>query len=101
MGIPKLMQDLLPYAEDVVLGPRTTELPRLTLPVVRAVVIDGPSLVYHVYSRLHRRTASAVNDVDAQPSYTEISLGVFELLTTLTSRQIDMSDSRNPNLPAS
>ena len=101
MGIPKLMQDLLPYAQEVVLGSRTTELPRLTLPVVHEVVLDGPSLIYYVYSRLYPRTASALNDADMQPSYTEISLGVFELLMTLTDRQIDMSDSRKLSLPAS
>ena len=100
MGIPKLMQDLMPYAEDVVLG-RSTAQPephRLTWPVVNKVVIDGPSLVYYVYSRLYPRIASSVVSIDAQPSDTEMSLGVWEFLAALTSRQIEVSDSRNPIL---
>lgn len=101
MGIPKLMQDLLPYAEAIVLGCPREEQPRLTLPVIRKVVIDGPSLVYYVYSRLYPRCDSSVAGVDAQPSYTEIHLGVVEFLATLTSRQIDMSDSHGLNPPPS
>jgi hypothetical protein len=101
MGIPKLMQDLLPYADAIVLGGPTGELSRLPLPAVRNVVIDGPSLVHYVYSRLHPRCDSSVAGVDAQPSYSEINLGVKEFLTALTSRQVDMCDGHSPNPPAS
>lgn len=88
------MQDLLPYADEIVLGSRKGEPSRHTVPVIRKIVIDGPSLVYYVYSRLYPRCGSSVAGVDAQPSYTEISLGVVEFLRVLTSRQIDMFDSQ-------
>jgi hypothetical protein len=71
------------------------------VPVIRKVVIDGPSIVYYVYSRLYPRCDSSVTGVDAQPSYTDITLGVVEFLTALGSRQIDMFDSHNPGPPAS
>ena len=101
MGIPKLMQDLLPYADEVILGSRKGELSRLPSPVIRKVVIDGPSLVYDVYSRLCLRCDWSMAGVDAQPSYRHITLGVAEFLTALTDRQVDMSDSHSPNPPAS
>jgi hypothetical protein len=96
MGVPKLMQDLLPYADEIVLGCGTGEASRHAVPVIRKVVIDGPSLVYYVYSRLHPRYDPSMAGVDAQPSYTEISLGVVEFLRVLTSRLIDMFDSHKP-----
>lgn len=98
MGIPKLMQDLLPYAEDVVLGSTAAEH---VLPVVDKLVIDGPSLVFFVYSRLVKRSKTATVGPDAQPKYTEISSGVVEFLTDLRARDIHMLGSHFFSLPAS
>jgi hypothetical protein len=101
MGIPKLRQDLLPYAEEIVLGCQREGLSKLSLPVIRNVVIDGPSLVYYIYSRLYSRCGLSEGSIDAQPSYTEINAGVVEFLTALTSREVDMFGSRGPDAPAS
>ena len=101
MGIPKLMQDLLPYAEEIILGCPREELSKLSLPVIRNVIIDGPSLVYYIYSRLYPRGGFSGAGIDAQPSYTEINAGAVEFLTTLTSRGVDMFDNHSPDAPAS
>jgi hypothetical protein len=101
MGIPKLMQDLLPYAEEIILGCPREELSKLSLPVIRNVIIDGPSLVYYIYSRLYPRCGFSEAGIDAQPSYTEINAGVVEFLTTLTSRGVDMFDNHSPDAAAS
>lgn len=95
MGISKLRQDLIPYAEEVVLGDATGSSSRSVLPIIRKVVIDGPSLVYYVYSRLYPRSDLVKAGVDVQPSYTEISRGVAEFLATLATSQTDMFDSHS------
>lgn len=101
MGIPKLRQDLLPYAEEIILGCPREEFSKLSLPVIRNVIIDGPSLVHYIYSRLYPRYGFSEAGIDAQPSYKEINAGVVEFLTALTSREVDMFDSHNPDAPAS
>jgi hypothetical protein len=100
MGISKLRQDLLPYAEEISLGSPIRKRSNSALPVIRKVVIDGPSLVYYVYARLYPRRDSSMAGVDAQPSYTEINSGVAEFLEVLTTRQIDMFDSHCPSSPS-
>jgi hypothetical protein len=93
MGIPKLMHDLLPYAEEVVIGCRNAEFSGLTVPLIHKVVIDGPSLVHYIYSCLYPRCHQSTAGVDSQPSYTDVNLGVVEFLTALTDRQVDMFDN--------
>jgi hypothetical protein len=93
MGISKLRQDLMPYAEDVCVGHATQKRPMCAIPVIRKVVIDGPALVYYVCARLSPRSGSSVAAVDGQPSYTEINKGVAELLAALNMRQVDMFGS--------
>ena len=95
------MQDLLPYAEEAVIGCRNTDFSGPAEPLIRKIVVDGPSLVYYIYSRLYPRCHGPTAGVDAQPSYTDVNLGVVEFLTTLTDRQVDMSDNQNPEPPAS
>jgi hypothetical protein len=57
---------------------------------VRSVVIDGPSLVYHVYYRL-LAWMSPVHDVlDLQPTCNEVSRAVVTCLLELTRRGIEM-----------
>lgn len=48
MGIPRLTQDLQPYLEDVVFAVTGS----LMGPTVGGLVMDGPSIVYHVYNCL-------------------------------------------------
>jgi hypothetical protein len=97
MGISKLRQDLMPYAEEICLGHPIRTRANSDIPVIRKVVIDGPSLVYYAYARLYPRYDSSVAGVDAQPSYKEINSGVAEFLAALTTRQIDMFDNRSPS----
>ena len=59
MGIPKLTQTLQPFAERVILGAHSSKnndqqnrSPISSIPKVTSVVIDGPSMVYHIYHRL-------------------------------------------------
>ncbi|KAJ5961094.1 uncharacterized protein N7479_008244 [Penicillium vulpinum] len=81
MGIPHLTRHLLPYAESVLLDGRTTDSES---PRVQAVVIDGPSLVYHVYRRLLGWMDPSSDVLDYQPTCDEISRGVSSFLLQLT-----------------
>ncbi|KAJ6153431.1 hypothetical protein N7497_007750 [Penicillium chrysogenum] len=81
MGIPHLTRHLLPYAESVLLDGRANDS---GLPQVQAVVIDGPSLVYHVYRRLLGWMDPNSDVLDYQPTCDEISRGVSSLLLELT-----------------
>lgn len=87
MGIPYLTRYLLPYAETVSLG---THGDRDEPPQVHAVVIDGPSLVYHVYHRLFAWTDSSCDVLDVQPTCDEVSCGVASFLFQLTGLGVEM-----------
>ncbi|CAG8392881.1 unnamed protein product [Penicillium salamii] len=65
MGIPYLTKHLLPYAETVFLGSE------------HEVVIDGPSLVYHVHRRMMGWMDPNCDILDYQPSCDEISRGAI------------------------
>ncbi|CAI7623047.1 unnamed protein product [Penicillium crustosum] len=88
MGIPHLTRHLLPYAESVLLDGRAidSELPR-----VQAVVIDGPSLVYHVYRRLLGWMDPSSDVLDYQPTCDEISRGVISFLLQLTRMGVNIN----------
>ncbi|KAF7713554.1 Uncharacterized protein PECH_000574 [Penicillium ucsense] len=95
MGIANLTKHLLPYADSVVLGDTAAagadgvsildESAR-----VRSVVIDGPSLVYHVYYRLLASMSPAHDVLDVQPTCDEISCAVVTCLSELTRRGIQI-----------
>ncbi|CAG8181892.1 unnamed protein product [Penicillium olsonii] len=68
MGIPYLTKHLLPYADTVFLDGK------------HEVVIDGPSLVYHVHRRLLGWMDPNCDILDYQPSCDEISRGVGSFL---------------------
>lgn len=87
MGIPYLTKHLLPYADTVVLG--TDDAPDGP-PRIRSVVIDGPSLVYHVYYRLLAWTDPSVDVLDIQPTCDEVSRGVVAFLLQLGQRGVEM-----------
>lgn len=87
MGIPYLTKHLLPYADTVVLGgdDEPDGLPR-----IQSIVIDGPSLVYHVYYRLLAWTDSSIDVLDIQPTCDEVSRGVVAFLLQLGQRGVEM-----------
>ncbi|KAF7511532.1 hypothetical protein GJ744_004120 [Endocarpon pusillum] len=107
MGIPKLIQTLQPFAERAIIG-NTNPDTQLTSndstsihPRVKSVVIDGPSLVYHVYHRLlslkaaqkenakpdntpRRIERSTRHPLLFQPTYSEIIQSVLAFINHLT-----------------
>lgn len=70
------------YAEPVYLGD-VKELAETEVPTVKSVVIDGPSLVYHIYSVLLARSGVQYNAFDQQPTCNEVSVAVVTFLSLL------------------
>lgn len=106
MGIPRLIQTLEPFAERVILGESDsadqTSNKNTSPPLhrVTSVVIDGPSLVYHIYYCLLSLKASQKNRLQSskafasstpshphlfpsQPTYLEINQAVLSFITHL------------------
>jgi len=86
MGIPHLTRHLLPFSEPVHLGDNSIS----GIKCIKSVVIDGPSLVYHVYFRLLSWTDTHLNALDAQPTCEEVSIGVMIYLLQLRNLNIQM-----------
>lgn len=81
MGITRWTQDLTPYLETAII----TSLPDNTSPLtIRSIVIDGPSMVYHVYSHIN-----IVNHANAGsfvvPTYSQLNTAIDVFLTDLES----------------
>ncbi len=107
MGIPKLIQTLQPFAERVIIGINDSNTQLISSdttsirPRVESVVIDGPSLVYHVYHRLlclkagqkdsaksentpRHTELSTIYPLLVQPSYLETNQSVLAFINFLT-----------------
>ncbi|KAL2866799.1 XPG domain containing-domain-containing protein [Aspergillus lucknowensis] len=85
MGIPRLRHHLLPFSQTVLLQ-KSCDPDQEDVACVHAVVIDGPSLVYHVYSRLlswFSVSTSGSCMMDALPTCDEVSRGVMLYLLHL------------------
>lgn len=89
MGVPRFMSDLLPYAKVATLGepnPSNDDKPNIS-----SVIIDGPSLVYHVYNKLVAyRAFEAGNGVPRLPLYHEIIAATEFFLSELTDHGVKM-----------
>ncbi|RAL04386.1 uncharacterized protein BO80DRAFT_235377 [Aspergillus ibericus CBS 121593] len=83
MGVPFLTRHLYPFAESVVLGDNP-DTPQSPMPCARDVVIDGPSLVYHVSMRLLSRCDPGIQYPHLQPTCDEVSCAVMMYLLQLT-----------------
>ncbi|RAH73592.1 uncharacterized protein BO66DRAFT_461478 [Aspergillus aculeatinus CBS 121060] len=83
MGISRLKQHLEPYLDTVSLQDRVHPSPGVA--TAQAVVIDGPSLVYHVYHRLLSWSNPDLCYPDIQPTCDEVSHGVMISLLHLAS----------------
>lgn len=81
MGIPHLKRHLQPYASAVWFGDRQAAPDGVKQ--VTSVVIDGPSLVYHVHHCLLSNMDERFNAVDVQPSSDEVSIGTMRFLLLL------------------
>ena len=84
MGIPRLSQDLLPYADRVVLGasPQASFTPTLAAAAnIPNLIVDGPSLVYFVYNKLlSHGWLRSLTATSLPPIYNEINQGIQYLL---------------------
>ena len=87
MGIPRLTQDLSPYARLVSIGHIYTEH---DLPVIDMVVIDGPALVHYIYAQVAREGQKGGSTAIGQPTYRLICSRVKEFLTTLQNCNVTM-----------
>jgi hypothetical protein len=90
MGIPYLTKHLLPYADSVLLGGGLDDQKLDETPCVRSIVIDGPSLVYHVYYRLLVWMGPVHDVLDMQPTCNEVSRAVVTCLLELSRQGIEM-----------
>jgi len=90
MGIPRLTQDLQPYLEGAIISSTTTGTSTVR---IRRLVIDGPSMVYHVYNRLAAHTVDHMQenkDVYRPPSYAELCSAVDHFLQFLENCDAEM-----------
>ena len=87
MGIPYLRKHVRPYGEKIVLAKReggaTTGSPT-------RLVVDGPSLAYHVYHRLYRQLSTDHGPFHGVPSYQQLSRGIVEYLQKLEEFGLNM-----------
>ncbi|KAI5291488.1 hypothetical protein KEM55_008340, partial [Ascosphaera atra] len=83
MGIPHLTRHLRPLGGTVVLGDTRSDTSGNDIRQIRSVVIDGPSLVFHIYVVLRSWADPNCNPVDAQPTCDEVSVGVLQFLLHL------------------
>ncbi|PLB44674.1 hypothetical protein P170DRAFT_393160 [Aspergillus steynii IBT 23096] len=83
MGIPRLTQHLLSFSDTALLG-RKANTRQQESENIESIVIDGPSLVYHVYGRLLSWSDPKLNFPDLQPTCNEVSCGVMICLLQLT-----------------
>ncbi|KIW20308.1 hypothetical protein PV08_00883 [Exophiala spinifera] len=89
MGIARLSQDLLPYAERTALSASqaSQEEPK----PVTSLIIDGPSLVYYIYNKLLAyKISTSPTLVAQQPSYEEINQSFTKLLLHLDTQGVEL-----------
>ena len=73
------MHQLQPYAEKVILQQKSAANNEKS-DVVNNVIIDGPSLAYHVYYVCLSRKGHARNALEAMPSYKELGFAALSWL---------------------
>lgn len=81
MGISRLRGHLEPFAELIVLGCTTTNCKEHS--TQREIIIDGPSLAYHIYYRVFAHKPAYLGPIDAIPSYTELGKAFLVFLDEL------------------
>lgn len=82
MGIPRWTQDLTPYLEP---GAITTTPDNGSRLVIRNIVIDGPSFVYHVYNALALSSNTIAAGSLNEPTYIQLNSAIDVFLTDLES----------------
>lgn len=89
MGIPRLTQDLQPYLENATLS---AEADIAAGVAVQSLVIDGPSMVYHIYGRIlsDRLAQTDVSTVCDVPTYSLLNIATQQFLLDIEIRGIEM-----------
>lgn len=85
MGIPRLTQDVLPFIESVILGEATGDIDILQM---NKVVVDGPSLVYHVCNKILLFNGSISSKI--HPTYSQINACLMQFLADVESCGVEM-----------
>lgn len=80
MGIPRLTQDLRPYLERCIVTRQTTSDSEIR---IVNFVVDGPSMVYHVYKLLTRSIIGSPLSLSNKPSYALLNAAVQCFLSDL------------------
>lgn len=92
MGVPRLTQDLHPYAENAILDGQQGE--ETSAVRVSNLVLDGPSLVYHVYNKLYTsKCLQLVSAFETLPTYHEINGAVKHFLDDIENSGVSMHGS--------
>lgn len=86
MGIPGLTVKLQPYAVPATLGTYHGDATQDT----SRVIIDGPSLAYHIYYRLLAYKSASLNALDAAPSCKEVGRGALIFVDALREQNVTM-----------
>lgn len=82
MGIPRLTQDLQAFLEPMVVSSHPLNERGVHL---RKFVVDGPSMVYHVYNKLttYKLATASTKSLCDLPSYDDLARGVEHFLKDL------------------
>ena len=90
MGISRLTRDLASYAEHIQVGRSSEDNIDGSRPSEK-LVIDGPSLVYHVYnSALVSKASTSAVTINAHPTYQDVNEAVKAYLLTLEKHGIQV-----------
>lgn len=89
MGIQRLTKHLLPFSESVLLRGCADQSIKGKI-YIDSVVIDGPSMIYHIFSRLLSWTDLGIDMLEVQPTCHEVSYGVMIYLLQLMCSGIKM-----------
>lgn len=81
MGISRLTTDLQPYLESAIIGTAVSD----EFVKINSVVIDGPSMVYHVYNKIlaYRASQAIKPDFCDVPPYHLLISSVLRFLRDL------------------
>ncbi|OKL63343.1 hypothetical protein UA08_02112 [Talaromyces atroroseus] len=92
MGISHMTRHLSSLSESILLGKSHIQ----SAQAVRSAVIDGPGLVYHVYSILLAQASTHISQIERQPSCDEVSVAVMTYLVLLqiSGVNINMTSSK-------
>ncbi|KAL6244338.1 hypothetical protein RBB50_008580 [Rhinocladiella similis] len=89
MGIARLSQDLLPYAERTALS--ASQSSQQEKKTVTSLIIDGPSLVYYIYNKLLAyKISSSPTLIAQQPSYEEINQSIHHFLLDIDDQGVEL-----------